>query len=78
MIQGNKEESYSNDIKPFQKSPDIRKITKNNFNNSLEKMKVISLKSLDEEDENDYNSPVKKTPIVKKNSMIYVIINYFK
>jgi hypothetical protein len=53
-------------MKPYQKSPDIKRITKNNFNQSQEKMNnILSLKQLEDEKE-DYSSPNKKIVPVKK------------
>jgi hypothetical protein len=66
-----KEDNYLIDSKPNQKSPDIKRLP-NNFNSSQDnKMNIISLKSLSVEDEdNIYNSPVKKnTGNLKKSNL---------
>jgi len=67
LIQGNKEENYQNDMKPYQKSPDTKRST-NNINQIQKKMNnILSLKQIEDEKE-DYTSPNKKIVLKKMNN----------
>ncbi len=68
IIQKDKEE-YVNDSKAYLKSPDIKRITKNNnLNGQQEKMNILSLNSANEDAEpKEYYSP--KKPLKKPSKL---------